>query len=900
MKILLASHPFVDQRLGGMLPKRSPGCPLMRIAVLLVTVWLIGAQAAAQVIGSRGEATLVVKIADPRGSVIVAAMVQLRGERGMAQSAETDQRGQVIFSKLAPGKYQLLVEASGFERLDKNEIIVKTGSNLVALQLQIPAVKEEVTVKPDRREAMTDPQGRAFTTVLTAEQIAQLPDDPDELDSTLREMAGPGAIIRINGFSGGKLPPKSQIREIRFKLNPYAAENHEAGLVSVDIYTKPGMDTWHGTLNFGFRDESLAARNAFARNRGPEQYRRFGLALDGPLWAKRTSLFLSAEGTLSFDSKTIVAALPEGGLTALARVPARALNLSARVEHVLTKYHTLRAEYQRNAFQQSNLGVGNFDLPERAFSSRQVENLLRLSDTGPLGKRFINEARFQIRWQANDLQPANDSPAILVLNAFNRGGAQSQGSRRVRQAEVADNLDFALAKQTMKVGLLLQTWDDSSDDRKNANGTFTFSNIEAFRAARPIIFTQRVGASPVSFKQYQFGGFGQDDFRLSKNLSLSFGLRYEWQNNLNDHNNLAPRFALAWSPFADGKTTIRAGVGLFYNWFDTDTFEQTLLVDGQRQHDLVIRSPGFPDPLSGNSSLILPPSRIQRAADLHMSYLEQSSFGIERQVGGKFMLRATYLYQRGVHLLRGRNINAPLPGSGRPDPTKGNVTQVESSANLWLNQFNINFSSQTLRAGRIYWLVNYTWSKATNESDGPLSLPADNFDLAAEHGPASTDARHRLFVISNLKIFKDLRLGTIFRATSAMPYNITTGFDNNGDTIVNDRPEGVGRNSARGAAQWDLSGRLSWSMGFGQREEQKTQGRGPTVVRSRNDADALGAMAAGGSDKRWRMQFYLQVFNLFNHVNRINFTGVQTSPFFHQATAALPGRRIETGIRFSF
>jgi hypothetical protein len=850
---------------------------------------------------TRGEASLTVQVVDQEGRLVVAAKVQLRRAGKAERAGETDAQGQVTFSRLAGGDYRFQVDAAGFEPLDAGELAVKPGNNFLTFQLSILSVKEEVTIEPSPREAATDPHGRAFTTVLTEEQIAQLPDDPDELDTVLREMAGPGAIIRVNGFSGGQLPPKSQIREIRFRLNPYAAENHEAGLVGVDIYTKPGLGAWHGTLNLGFRDEALGARNAFARFRGPEQYRRFGLTLDGPLQAKRTSLFLSAEGALSFDSKTIVAALPDEQLTALARTSTRTLSLTARVEHTLFKYHTLRAEYQRNANVRGNLGVGNFDLPERAFSDTQVEHLLRLSDTGPLGRRFVNEVRLQARWQAHDLRAANDLPAILVLNAFNRGGAQAQAENRARELEVADNLDFSTRQHAFKVGLLLKVGSYRQDERRNSNGTFIFSSPADFRLARPLTYTRRLGNLPVIFRHFEFGGYVQDDMRVRPNLTLNFGLRYELQTHLRDRNNFAPRFGLAWSPFANAKTTIRAGAGIFYHWFDEDTFAQTLLVDGIHRQELIVRNPGFPDPFIGNTPHVLPPGLIQRSAVLQQPYLEQVSIGVERQLGNRMLMRANYLHQRGVHLLRGRNINTPLSGVGRPDPAFGNITQVESSANSWLNQFTLNLSpAQSLLTGRLYWLVNYTLTKATNEADGPLSLPADNFDLAAERGPAATDSRHRLFLIANIKLIRELRLGTIMRASSALPYNITTGFDSNGDAVVNDRPAGVNRNSARGAAQWDVSARLSWGIGFGRVEEEKTAGRVPNVVRSRNDADALGALATGGGNARWRMQVYLQAYNLFNHTNRINFTGVESSPFFRQATAALPGRRVETGLRFSF
>jgi len=873
---------------------------LPRSVLFFCLVLLTITPAAAQVPRGGGIASLSIKVTDPSGAVIANAKASLEGAKGPVKTLETDKNGRATFSNLPPGEYQLKVEAAGFEHIELKEVIVKPGNNVIELNLRIAEIKEEVMITTDRRESMTDPRGPAFTTILTQEQIANLPDDPEELDAVLRQMAGPGAVIRVNGFSGGRLPPKSQIREIRFKLNPYAAENHEPGLVSVDIFTKPGADTWHGTFNFGFRDESLAARNTFAPFRGPEQYRRFGLSLDGPLIAKRTSLFLTSEGSLSFDSKTIVAAVPGRAVQALALAPTRLLNLSARIEHVLTKYHTLRAEYQRNAQAQNNLGVGNFDLPERAFSSHQVENLFRVSDTGPFSRRFVNEVRFQIRWNDIDLQPANFDPAIQVLNAFTTGGAQTNSTRQIRQLEFVDNLDFAVGKHAMKTGLLVEGYHETTDERRNGNGTFIFSSLDAFSAGQPATFTRRIGAGPVSFSLYRFGGFWQDDFRIRKSMTVSFGLRYDLQSNVKNYKNFAPRLGVVWSPFANGQTTIRAGGGIFYDWLDTDTYLQTILVDGQHQQDLVIRNPGFPDPLSGSSITVLPPSIITLAPDLRLPYIQQWSIGMERQVAKKFMLRANYLYQRGIHLMRGHNINVPLAGAARPDPTAGNINQVESSARFSLNQLNINFSPQALRSTRIYWLVNYTWSRAFNETDGPLSLPANNFDLAAEHGPSLLDSRHRLFVISNIRLLKALRLGTILRATSATPYNITTGFDDNGDTSINDRPFGVGRNSARGAAQVELSARLSWTLGFGKLPAQKTESSQPTVIRSRNSADALGALSSIGSDSRYGMQFYLQVFNVLNHANLVNFTGVQTSPFFGRATSALLPRRLEVGMRFSF
>ena len=881
-----------------------------RALSLLLIPLLVTSQGLAQT-RSAGEASLRVTVLDPSGAAIASARVLLASTKRAPQTIETNGRGEAAFSQLTSGKYQLHVEAPGFEPRDLGEVALRTGGNQLEVRLEIARVKDEVVVEQDKREQRTDPRGNSFSTILTPEQIAQLPDDPEEFENALKAMAGPGATFFVNGFRGGKLPPKNQISQIRFRMNPYSADNHDASFIRVDIFTKPGVDVWHGSFNAGFRDESLNARNVFAPFRGPEQMRRFSFDLGGPLWRNHNSLFLSADGANAYDSKTIVAALPDGPLNDLIRRPSRRLNLSARFEHALTKMHTLRSEYQRNANRQDNLGVGDFNLPERAYSSNVVENLFRISDTGVLTKRSFNEFRFQARWEETRLNSVSNAPTILVLNAFNRGGAQLNSDRRANDFEVADNIDLAFGKHSMRTGVLLEAARYQSAEQNNAHGTFTFASLQAFRDGRPTTYLQRSGDPSVAYTQYQLGWYWQDDFRLSKQLTLSYGLRHEFQNHLADHNNFAPRFGLAWSPFAKGKTTIRAGGGIFYDWFGAATFEQSLRVNGQQQRDLVVRNPGFPDPFSGGMQTVLPPSSIRIDPALRMPYIEQVSVGVEQQLPKNLMLRASYFYQRGVHQLRGRNINAPIPGLGRPDPTTGNITQVESTANSTNHSLNLNLNWNYGR--RFFLSANYTLSQATNETDGPLSLPADNFNLRAERGPAPFDARHRFFAMANLNFFKGLRLGTTFQARSALPYNITTGFDDNGDTISNDRPNGLSRNAARGSSFWDLGARLSWGWGFGKPRDAALQG-GPQVkvVRERGEGGGgSGAAPVGGpvmnfmagpaeANKRFRTEFYIQAYNLLNHANLMNFSGVQTSPFFGHATSALPGRRLETGMRFSF
>jgi hypothetical protein len=875
---------------------------LNRLALSVCLALALFAPPAAALAQSRNapDATLRVTVFDPTGALVAGARVRVKS-RNDEKAADTSRQGEAAFSRLRPGEYELTVEAEGFETFVRPALAVSAGANQAEVRLEVAAVSEEVTVSRSEQEKKVDPQGPAFSNILTEAQIAQLPDDPEELEQALNTLAGPGATIRVNGFRGGKLPPKSHIKEIRFRLNPYAAENHETGFGFVDITTKPGLNSWHGTFNFGFRDEALNARPVFAPRRNDEQQRRFGLAFDGPLWPGRTSFFFSADANAGFDTKSVNAALPERILNETITRPSRTLNVQSRVEHALNKTQMLRLEYQRNASRLNNLGIGDHDLPERAYTTDQAEHVFRAATTGPVFKRYFNELRFQARTQQIEFTPASDQPTVIVNSAFNRGGAQLRGARRSIEFEVAENFDIPFEKHSMRAGLLFEFGSYRSDESRNYLGTYQFASLEDFVAGRPTTYSLRTGDPALSYNNFQFGWYWQDDFRVRKDLTLSYGVRHEMQTHLDDRSNFAPRLGFAWSPLKSGKVTLRGGAGLFYDWFTSSTFEQTVRVDGVRQRDLVVTSPGFPDP-SVETGRALPPSRIQSDPDLQMPYVLQSSVGVETQLFKRFRFMTDYQFQRGVHLLRGRNVNAPVGvGLPRPDPSLGNVTQIESSGNSALHRVMFHLSPAALRVGgkSWFWNVHYRWQHHTSDTDGPFTLPADSFDLRGERGPASTDARHHFSAFVSRPILKNLSLMTIISANSARPYNITTGRDDNGDTVFTDRPAGVGRNSARGDSRVDVTARLSYGIDFGgARKPDAAPGAAPRAIRI--GPDGIGGLPGGGGSQKYRVEFYVSATNLFNTANLSGYSGVQTSPFFGQATSAQSPRRMELGMRFNF
>jgi hypothetical protein len=874
---------------------------MMRPLIPVLALALASTAAPAQAQNAR-DAVLRVTVADQTGAVIVNAKVTVvaTDPAGAPLEIATDEHGEVHLTSLAPGRYAIRAEFPGFDPRQLDDVRLRAGSSTRReMKLSLAKMAEDVTVGQDPRDRALDPRGNAFGNVLTREQIDALPDDPDEMEAALKEMGGPGATIRVDGFRGGRLPPKSQIQAIRFRRDLFAAENHGGGMVFVDLITRPGGGPLRGSVDFTFRDESLNARNAFAPRRSPEQQQNGTFTLSGTLKKDRTGFSFTSNGVNAYDSKTINAALPDQNVAGSVRRPADRANFSARIDHALTKSHTLRASYQRNGTSSSNLGVGDFDLPGRAYSRDTTEDILRVSQTGPIGRSFFNETRFQWRNQSLAQSSLTDAPTLQVLDAFTSGGAQIEGGRSGTDIELASDFDYARGRHSARAGFLLEAGRYRSDDSRNMGGTFTFASLEDYEAGRPTTFTQRSGDPLVKYSHVQFGGYIQDDIRVARSLSVSAGLRYEAQTHASDYLNFAPRLGATWSPFKSGKTTFRGGAGIFFEWYDAQIYEQTLRVDGTRQTDLVVQNPGFPDPFAGGDMVVLPSSRYLQDPNLTLPRTFRTNIGLEQTVGRYARVNVGYSFARGSDLFRGRNINAPLADGSRPDPEWGNVTQVESTARSEAHMINTGFNIN-LPWHRTFLFVNYTLARAKNDTDGAFSLPANNLDPGAEWGPTASDVRHRVSSMFNMNLWKGFRIAANLNGNTAPPYSITTGYDDNSDTVSNDRPAGVGRNAARAASRWDLGARLSYTFGFGQRAGADGAG-GPQVIMIRAGGDApMGGFSGGAEDKRWRIELYAAATNILNHTNLTGYSGVMTSPFFGEPTSAGAARKIELGARFGF
>jgi hypothetical protein len=349
-----------------------------------------------------------------------------------------------------------------------------------------------------------------------------------------------------------------------------------------------------------------------------------------------------------------------------------------------------------------------------------------------------------------------------------------------------------------------------------------------------------------------------------------------------------------------GQTVLRAGAGLFYSWMADSTYAEAIGLDGTHESERLILAPGFPDPLRGGTLASRGVSTLYRLdPGLDQPMVRRASIGLERPLAGG---RASVLYviEHGSGLLRSVNLNAPLPGAGRPDPEAGNLWLIESAGQSTRHLVRANLT--LLRPeSHMRLVLNYTWTHSVNDGDGPFDLPANGLDLAGELGPARDDVRHHATALFGARLPFALRLDGTLRASSGAPYDITTGRDDNGDGVSNDRPLGVGRDAGRGGAQWDLGARLSWSKSFGPAREIGPRGpRAPGGGPGMGGSGRRGGGGGGEGDGRRNVSFYLQAYNVLNRVNPSSYVGIVTSPLFGQAVAASPARRFEMGANLSF
>jgi len=852
--------------------------------------------------------TLRVTVVDPSNAVIVGATVTISGADDAAQPAaavpaKTADTGVATFTGLAPGRYTIQAEFPGFEARILKDVRVRSGENKQVAVLPLSKLEASVNVAQDRQQAASDPHGPSFGTTLTREEIAALSDDPQQLQQQLQDMAGPGAVIRIDGFEGGALPAKAQIRSIRISRDQFAAEYHSAGGVSIEIITQPGLGPIRYFTNLRVRDDALSGTSPFVASRGPERNTNYGGGMNGTLVKEKSSFGVFVFGTKSYNTPNLNAVLPSGTLAESLKLttPHDNLFVNGQLDYAVTLDQTLRFAYNLSRFTNDNLGVGGYDEPERAYSNTNATHNIRVQHFGPLGRRAFWRSRLQMFVADTNAVSATQAPTMFVNGFFTSGGAQVSGGEHSKRLNFASDLDYVRGRQSWRTGVVVDGGWYRSDASSNYLGTYTFNNMDAFLANSPSNYSRRLGDPSVSFGNAQVAFYVQDDIRPRKNLTLSPGIRYEVESHVGDRVNLGPRFGVTWAPTASGQTTLRTSAGIFYDWLPTATYEQALLVDGVHQQELNIVNPSYPDP--GVAGTVPPINKYLLDAGYQMPRITRISGGVDQGFLKVNRISLTYSYQDGERLTRGSNLNAAVNGV-RPDPLFLNIVHAVSDASSRQHQVlfdaNLNpgamlpaFKGPLISWKRTTLFVNYQLTWLRNNTDGPFAIPATG-DLNAEWGPATSDVRHRANINLNNQIVRNVLVGLNLNHASADAYTLLTGRDDNGDGVFNDRPAGVGRNSLRTTGQTTVNLFLAYQIAFGR---QTALPPGIGVFGGGGAATVRSVDQSGG---RYRVQFFIQGQNLTNQSNYLGYSGLLSSPFFGRPTTVRDMRKIDAGINLNF
>jgi hypothetical protein len=835
--------------------------------------------------------TLRLVVRDATDLTIPGAVVTLTAATGAVRNAVANERGEVLFDALPAADYTARIEFPGFTSVDLKALRVRAGSqtnrNVV---MQIAGMAEEIDVLPPDEDAQLL---GAFTEQLTAEQLAALPDDPEELAQVLQQLVGENADIRVNGFAGGRLPAGTQVQEVRIRYDDASGSGN--GGPRIEVRTRPGSGRWRNSFNMNMRDDAMNARNAFSGERPSGQTRQYAWNADGPLVRNRTGISLSIDRAETQEQQAIRAARPDGIFSSLISQPSTRTGVEVEIEHALTNAQELRADINFRRGNSLNQGVSEFDLPERAFSRMSSDGEIRLSHRTTIRRQYVNTLRLQYQWSNAESQSESDARTIRVLDAFTIGGAQISGGRRSRDFQIENELEFTVKKaHQMAFGATISGNSYGVDEVRNTNGTFTFASLEMYQLGLPTTYTQRTINPNGGYSLHQFGWYLQDSYRVNRSVMISGAIRHDMQTRISDWTNFSPRASISWT-LPGRKTTLRSSLGVWPQFFEGGLYEQTLWANGQQQRDIVISNPGFPDPFAGGIPLASqPPSIVRAHPDIVMPYTRRVGVGVDRTLSSWARLRANYSHQIGRNLFRSRDLNAPINGV-RPDPTLRNVTQLESTARSQNENLEVSVMLNH-RPKRFSANVSYTLGQALNETDGALSLPPNSFDLSDEWGPSRGDVRHRMFASMNTDVKAGFRVNVNVRAQSASRYNITTGLDENRDGQTNERPAGVGRNAGIGEATANVDMGLVWERSVGQRTPLNAQrgaggggGAGPGGRGGNNRADGI-----------FRFEIFARASNVFNLVNAQNFSGVVTSPFFGRATSAAAARRLVLGMRAFF
>jgi hypothetical protein len=907
------------------------------------------------------------RVVDPSGAVLPGAVVVARQmQTNLETTAVTDQNGRFRLPYLRVGAYEITVREQGFKEVTRTLSLSAGAAFELPIVLSIATVDASVTVTGET--TMLDAARSQIAETVSETEVRSVPMNgrnfldlallvpgvsPTNVNSSQlfpETSAVPGPSLSVgsqrnlsnnfivDGLSAnddaaalsGMTYGLDAIDQFQVVTSGGQAELGRALGGYVNVVTKSGTNDLHGTAYDYIRDDSLNAKNPLAGETLPMNQSQYGGSLGGPIVADRAFYFSNVE-LRRLDQTGLVTIAPDVASVINQRLanvgypgpaiatgqysnPIDSTNVFAKVDHRVTgsdQFGLRYALYDVNSLNARGAGGLNAATASSALDNR--DQTVAVSNTLSLSTRTVLETRAQFGHSNLAALPTDPiGPAVSIAGVASFGTLSGSPTARVNDMfQVVNNLSHQVGAHAVRLGADVLYNDDRITYPRSVRGAYTFSSLPNFLTGiyNNAGFTQTFGVDRVTQTNPNVGLYVQDEWKLTPDVTLNLGLRYDLQflqTIHTDANNVSPRLGIAWSPFDSRRTIVRASAGVFYDRVPLRAVANAVLSAGNTTDLANLRqiqvnlsptqaaAPRFPNILSDAVASGTLPSLTTMDRDLQNAHSRQASVEVEQQLGDRTSISVGYQYQRGLQLLMSINQNVPTcTASGtnngcRPNPNFANNNQYSAAGDSTYHGVHVSFVQ---RPGRwAQYRLSYTLSNAMNNvGEFFFSSPIDPFDLSKDWGRSDDDQRHR-FVLSGLihssmepaatgwqRITHGFQLSGMLQAYSALPFNITSGVTTLQGTAGRPIVDGafIPRNAGVGSDFVNLSARVSRSFRVAGRVELETIAEG---------------------------------FNLTNHANVLtrntNFgSGAYPSnpaPTFGQVTALAESRSFQFGARVRF
>jgi hypothetical protein len=879
-------------------------------------------------------ATLHGRVTDEQGAVLPGAAVIVGNvETGVERPLITDTRGHYRAAALPPGRYRIRIELGSFAPYVREGLTLTIAQEAtVDAVLKLASVQESVTITA--ATPLVETTNSTIGTTITRAQLETLPIASRNFTNLAQTAPGVTGVGGGGVNAGGQLNRNNSflvdgasnddnvvtgtrggfsleaVREYVVMANQFAAEYGQASGAIVSIVTRSGTNQVQGRGFVLSRSDNLDAQDPFSKAQGsgkaPFSQQRFGGFFGGPVVRDRMHYFGSYEGLRQEETSVVTSPL----------VPMNEREIPhddngdqffVKTDNQIGRGHSVSVRYRMD--KEDNLGnsIGGFDTRERGLDTISRDQDVVANHAAVFTARALNELRFQFSRRKIDYDPTRfsppGSPAVNRPSGnFGKASNMPQG-RREDRAEFINNFSYSRGAHDMKTGFDINLIRVNSYFFNNVDGTFQFRTDARFNPADlltyPIQFTQNVGDPNLHRVNDLYSAFVQDAWRVRSNVTLNLGLRYDTETAFkqaagvpDDRDNFAPRLGVVWDPFRDGKTAVRGGYGIYYDQAFLNITGNIMLA--RRFVGVTIVNPGYPDPRSrGSEAPASKPSTTVASDEIQTPNTTQVTAGIKRELVSGLALSADAVRGRGRNLFNGPDINYPDPGTSvRPNPDFLRIQQYQTNGNSWYNALLIGLERRTGRGPRFG--LSYTLSKQARDVEDFGFQAADMSNRAAEKARANNDRRHQVVANATWALPAGFQIGALFQARSGLPWNITTGTDNNRDTITTtDRPDLVNPN---GNPRDPSTYRIGFTGRAGTLPRNFATGPGFATL----DARLSKFLGLPGSK---RLELFVEAFNLANRANLGLPTGNLSSASFGDSRALATGatpRQVELGFRFDF